>query len=125
MTVHHRQNGMTLISWILLIVLIGFVGLFGFKLFPIYLEYYSVRSALKTVAQNVQSEETPAQIRVSISNLFDVNSINDIQPDQVKITADPDSNKVILTLDYDQRTNFLANIDLLVHFHVSYQANPH
>lgn len=125
MNSHHRQRGMTLISWIILIILVAFIGLFIFKLVPIYLEYYSVRGAIKSVSQNIEANETPAQIYVALDEIFDVNSINDIQPQQVKISTDPNSNTILLTLDYDQRTNFVANVDLLVHFHVQDKATPH
>src|SRR5690242_8943213 len=74
-----RQSGLTMISWIILIGLIGFVGMFGFKLMPIYLEYGSVNKALTTAASGATSGETPAQLRSTINELFDVNSINDIQ----------------------------------------------
>lgn len=117
-----RQSGMTMVSWILLIGLIGFVGIFGFKLFPIYMEYRSIDSALTTAAKNVEPGETPAQIRVSISGLFDVNSINDIKPEDIDIKTDPDTKAVVLTLDYNPSTNFIGNIDLVAHFQKTYTA---
>ena len=120
-----RQAGMTLISWIILILLVGFVALFGFRLFPIYLEYYAVNGALKSVTKDIQQGETPAQIYVTIDNLFNVNSINDIKSTDVKISTPQDSNSITLTLDYDSRTNFIGNIDLLVHFHIVKKATAH
>lgn len=117
-----RQSGLTMISWILLIGLIGFVGIFGFKLIPIYMEYSSINSALMTAAKNATSGESPAQLRVSISGLFDVNSINVIKPEDVDIKVDPDTKAMVMDLDYEARTNFVANIDLVVHFQKSYTA---
>lgn len=125
MNMRKRQSGLTMVSWIILIALIGFVGVFAFKLFPIYMEYSSINSALTTAAKNASSDETPAQIRTSISALFDVNSINDIKPEDIDIKKDPDTKSMVLTLDFNPTTNFIYNIDLVVHFHKTYAAGAH
>ncbi len=122
MAMRKHQTGMTMISWILLIGLIGFVGIFGFKLIPIYMDYFAINKAMTTVQKNLQPGETPAQIRSSIDNLFDVNSINVIKPDDVDIKVDPDTKAIVMNVSYDERSNFIANIDLLVHFEKTYSA---
>ncbi|MGE5625779.1 MAG: DUF4845 domain-containing protein [Bacillota bacterium] len=120
-----RQSGLTMISWILLIGLIGFVGMFGFKLMPIYLEYNSINKSLSTVAAGATAGETPAQLRSSIDNLFDVNSINDIKASDIDVKVDPDTKGMVLGLDYNPSTNFVANIDLVVHFQKTYPVAAH
>ncbi|HEX2668682.1 MAG TPA: DUF4845 domain-containing protein [Gammaproteobacteria bacterium] len=119
------QSGLTMITWIILIAMIGFIGVFGFKLMPIYLEYNSINNSLTTVSKQVTSGETPAQIRSNISSLLDVNSVSVIKADDVEIKQDPDTKALVMNLDYDARTNFIANIDLVVHFEKTYTANAH
>src|SRR5579859_8189874 len=108
MAMRKHQTGMTMISWIILIGLVGFVGIFGFKLLPIYMDYFAINKAMTTVAKSVQAGEAPAQIRVSISGMFDVNSINIIKPEDVQIKTDPDTKAVTMSVNYDARTNFIA-----------------
>jgi hypothetical protein len=120
-----HQTGLTMITWIVLIGMIGFIGIFGFKLIPIYMEYSSINSALTTVSKQATANETPAQIRSSINGLFDVNSINVIKPEDIEIKQDPDTKSLVLNLDYDARTNFIANVDLVVHFEKTYSAGGH
>jgi hypothetical protein len=120
-----RQSGLTMISWAVLIALIGFVGMFGFKLMPIYMEYSSINSALTTAAKDASSGEAPAKIRSSISSLFDVNNIDVIKASDVDIKQDPDTKAIVLGIDYDARTNFVANVDLIVHFEKTYTAGVH
>lgn len=122
MTMRSRQGGMTMISWILLIGLIGFVGIFAFKLIPVYLDYFSLNKAMMTVAKNLQPGETPQQIQFAISSAFDINSVNVVKYTDVSIKVDPDTKAVTLGVDYDDRTNFLANIDLVAHFEKTYTA---
>lgn len=125
MAMRKHQTGITMISWILLIGLIGFAGIFGFKLIPIYLNYYTLNKAMINVAQNLQAGESPQQIRIGISGIFDVNSVNVIKPKDVDIKIDPDTKAVVLGIGYDERTNFIANIDLIVHFEKTYAAGGH
>ncbi|HEV2110137.1 MAG TPA: DUF4845 domain-containing protein [Gammaproteobacteria bacterium] len=123
MAMRKHQTGLTMISWIILIGLIGFVGIFGFKLIPIYLDYFAVNRAMITAVKNLQSGESPQQIRIALSGVFDVNSVNVIKPDDVEIKIDPDTKAVVMNVNYDARTNFIANIDLVVHFEKSYPAS--
>ncbi len=121
-----HQAGLTLISWIILILLIGFVAMFGFRLFPIYMEYYSINASMNTAAHRIQVGETPAQIRLSIDNLFTINGVNDVTPGKnVTISSPQADNTITLTLRYDERVSFIGNVDLLVHFHKIYRATPH
>lgn len=125
MAMRKYQTGMTMISWILLIGLIGFAGIFGFKLIPIYLDYYTLNKAMVNVAQNLQPGQSPQQIRINISGIFDVNSVSVVKPNDVGIKIDPDTKAVVLSIAYDERTNFIANIDLIVHFEKTYAAGGH
>ena len=114
------QGGLTMITWVLLIGMVGFIGLFAFKLIPIYMDYSTINSALTTVAKDMTPQETPAQIKSAIDNIFDVNSVNSVKVDDIVIKPDPDTKAMTLGLDYDARTNFVANIDLVVHFEKTY-----
>lgn len=125
MAMRKHQTGITMISWILLIGLIGFVGIFGFKLLPIYLENFSINKAMTTVAKGLQPGESPQQVLFAISGVFDVNSVNAIKPEDVKIKIDPDTKAIVMYVNYDARTNFIANVDLVVHFEKSYSAGGH
>lgn len=125
MTMRSRQGGMTMISWIVLIGLIGFVGIFAFKLIPIYMDYYSINRALVQVSQQLQPGESPQQVFMSISSAFDINSVNAISDKDVSIKIDPDTKTAVLGIDYDQRTSFLGNVDLIVHFEKNYPAGAH
>ncbi|HVC28936.1 MAG TPA: DUF4845 domain-containing protein [Gammaproteobacteria bacterium] len=123
---NHHQSGLTLISWILLIALIMFVVWFGIRLFPIYMEYYSINTSINTVASHIEVGETPQQIRGSIDSLFTINSVRDVSvKDIITIAPTDDGTGLILTLDYDSQSSFIGNVDLLVHFHRTYTAHPH
>jgi hypothetical protein len=116
------QGGLTMITWILLIAMIGFIGLFAFKLIPIYMDFYTINNALTTVAKDVTATESPVQVKQAIDNIFDVNSVNAVKVDDIGIKPGTDGKGLELDLDYDARTNFVANVDLVVHFEKTYTA---
>ncbi|MGA9855964.1 MAG: DUF4845 domain-containing protein [Gammaproteobacteria bacterium] len=125
---NHHQSGLTLISWIVLILMFVFIFWFGFTLFPIYMQYYSINSIVQKKAQEITVGEMPQQILHSMDMTFTINGVQDtaLTPEKVlTITPSEDGNGLIFTLDYDRRNNFIGNIDLFVHFHKTYKAIPH
>lgn len=125
MNTRKSQTGLTMISWVILLLLIGFVGLFGFKLVPLYMDYATINAALKNVVHDSSESNSASGIHSAIEKQFNVNNVEVISADDVKIGSDPNTSNTTLTLDYDARTNFVANIDLVVHFHKVYQVVVH
>lgn len=125
MNTRNNQVGLTMISWIILIALIGFVALFGFKLVPVYMDYMTINAALTNVAHNTAAGTSASGVHSAIEKQFNVNDVEVISADNVKIGTDPTSNNMTMTLDYDARTGFVANVDLVAHFHKVYQVAEH
>lgn len=123
-----HQSGLTLISWLIILALVAFVFWFGFSLFPIYYQYYAINKVVQTTAQQVEAGETATQVLHSMDMKFTINGVQDpsLTPEKVvTIAPAPNGTSLILTLDYDARTSFIGNVDLMVHFHNTYQATPH
>lgn len=125
MNTRNSQTGLTMISWIILLFLIGFVALFGFKLVPIYMDYMTINAALTNIAHNTAADTSASAVHSAIEKQFNVNAVSVISADDVKIGTDPNTNNLTLTLDYDARTGFVANVDLIAHFHKVYQVAGH
>ena len=63
-----RNKGLTLIVFIVVIALIGFVGIVAFRSIPIYSEFFTIKRILKQI--NVDSADTtPQQIRNQFEDL--------------------------------------------------------
>ena len=122
MSQRKHQTGLTMITWIILIAMIGFIGIFAFKLIPIYMDYYTINNALTTVAKGATAGESPVQLKKAIDNVFDVNSVTAVKVDDIEIKPDSDGKGLVMNLNYDARTDFVANVDLVVHFEKTYTA---
>lgn len=123
-----HQSGLTLISWLIILALVAFVFWFCFSLFPLYYQYYAINNVVRTTAQQVTAGETPTQIQHGMDMKFTINGVQDpnLTPEKVvSIVPATNGTSLIVTLDYDARTSFIGNVDLMVHFHNVYQATPH
>ncbi|MGH8372668.1 MAG: DUF4845 domain-containing protein, partial [Gammaproteobacteria bacterium] len=72
MNTRKRQAGLTMISWTLLILLIGFVALFGFKLVPLYMDYMTINAALTNIAHDSAAGTSASGIRSAIGKQLNV-----------------------------------------------------
>ena len=91
-----RQRGLTLSGLLLICALVIVVALLGFKLFPAYAEYLTVKNALNEIVRNPEYRSSTREIqaaferRVTIDNIRAVNSRDleiDKQGDNVSISA--------------------------------------
>lgn len=111
-----RQNGITLIGWIVLLVPVAIVGYAAIRLTPVYLNYMKVAKALDTIAEeNAGSEQVnPAAVRVALEKQFDIDAIN--YPPVSAVLVARDGQKWVLTANYEDIVPMFADVSLLVKF---------
>lgn len=112
MTSHIDQKGMTFIGWVIVLAIIGFFAMVVIKLVPIYLEYQSVVSAMQAVA--AEDNRTPGEIRASLGKKLDINNVTVVKAADFEILREDGG--ITLAIEYEARTNFVANIDIVVNF---------
>ena len=113
-----RQRGASFLLWLVLIVILGFGMVVGFKLFPVYLNGYAVEKILNEVAQDSKGKGyTKKIIWKSISRRLDVNSISDLTYDD--LTFKRESGNSTIGIDYEVRKHLFANIDAVIVFKFS------
>lgn len=110
-----RQQGITFMGFVLLMVLIGFFALLGLKLVPVYLDHYKVLSVLKSLEND---KDLPSRSRDEILKTFekrwDIDMIDSVTKDDVTITKD--MHRIKVQIAYDVTKPILGNVDALVHF---------
>lgn len=112
-----RQKGLTLISMIIVLAVLGFFAFAAMKLIPVYTEYMGVVKSMKAVADSPNaSEKSLEQIRRDLSLSYAVQYVDDntIPPDGVKLETAGGARRLRIT--YDKVVPFLYNISLLAHF---------
>jgi len=111
----HKQRGITLIGFIFVLSFALFIAFIGMKIGPIYMEYYSVVSAMNGVASERGSANlSPYDIRVKVLNRLYVSySAENVKEKHIKLTR---KNGVHLRIAYEVRKPVIGNLDVVAMF---------
>ena len=119
MELKNKQKGMTLIGWMLSLAIIGFFVLFGLRLAPLYLDYFSLRDMINDISKEASSRNmTQGQIWRALEKRLDMNYIDYITQEHLKLKRH--GKKTNIALNYEAKRPFFGNINLVVDF--SYEA---
>ncbi len=116
-TLMNRQNmqGLSILTWLVVLAIGGLLLLATIRLVPVYLEYSSVR----TVINNVISDSNTTmlsehQIRDTIAKRFQVNRVENLTASDLDIKKD--GVRLSIKVDYEVREPLVANVGLVVTF---------
>ena len=110
-----KQNGLTLIGFVIVLGFVIFVSYIGMKIAPIYMEYYGVVSAMNGVAKERGSANlSPYDIRVRVLNRLYVSySADNVKEQNIKLVR---RNGVHLRIAYEVRKPVIGNLDVIATF---------
>ncbi len=104
-----REDGMTAVGIMILVIFVGLFAFGGLRLTPVYLNYLKVAGVLDGAYEEFDSKNASrAAIRRSIQRRFDVDSVSIITPRDIKVTAD--SGDFLVEAVYDHTVPFIGNI---------------
>ena len=112
-----HQRGLGMLQWALVIAIAGFFLLFAFKVVPLYAENRYVESALRSLQSSGEKLEqmTDGEINKKLNNFYLVNNVRSEGPTKnIKVVRE--SEKAVVTIDYETRVPLFWNIDLVVSF---------
>lgn len=109
-----KQQGLSIIGFIIVLAMAVFVSYLGMRIVPLYMEYYSVVSALNGVASERGSARlSPYDIKVKVLNRLYVSYSENVKESHIKITR---GNGVNLRVKYEVRTPIMGNLDVIARF---------
>jgi Domain of unknown function (DUF4845) len=112
-----HQRGLGMLQWALVIAVAGFFLLFAFKVIPLYVENRYVESALRSLETGGEKLEqmTDTEIKSKLNNFYMINNVRSEGP-TTSIKVMRESEKAVVTVDYETRVPLFWNIDLVVSF---------
>lgn len=112
-----HQRGLGMLQWALVIAIAGFFLLFAFKVVPLYAENRYVESALRSLETSGEKLEqmTDAEITKKLNNFYMINNVRSEGPTK-NIKIERESEKAVVTVDYETRVPLFYNIDLVLSF---------
>jgi len=110
-----HQQGLTLISWMVVIAIALFFVMIGLKMVPTYLENYSIKQVLASVEQDRSLREMDrAELKRTILKRFKINSVYEFNRDDLKISKADDGLKI--SIDYEVRKPVVGNVAVVMTF---------
>ena len=111
-----KQSGLTFIGFVIVLAIAGLFIYVGMKLVPMYTEYYSVKKALASLANEdgIANVAAPVVKERFFKRLYMSYALN-IKREHVKIERRETSWVVIV--DYETRRPLIANLDVVGKFH--------
>ena len=109
------QGGMTMLGFLITLSVVILFLFCGMKIVPMYIEYYSVKKALASIANEQDtSSATKDKIRAMFARHITIDYVKIIKPDMLKIEATDSGFN--LTVDYERRAELIANLDVVGRF---------
>ena len=110
------QRGMTLISWIALLLVVAFFGLFASRTVPAYFDYWTIVSVAEGVQGDPALQDAPrAEVRSKLNTRMRINDVDDLGYDSISIRTGSGGG-LRLVVQYEVREHLLGNIDLVLRF---------
>ena len=113
-----KQQGMTFIGLVLVIAVVIFLAVIGMKVVPAYIEFSSVKNAIKYVAKDAKfSTMSKKEIASAFDKSASTGYITVIKGSDLVIEKNETGN--VVTADYQVTLPIVANASVLLDFHAT------
>ena len=110
-----RQSGVTLTGMVLASVVVILVLLLGFKLVPVYTEYYAIQKNFKALADDpALKNASRKQVAVAFAARATVDDIRSIGSEDVQVTKAGDG--IVVSAEYEKRVHLFHNVSACFEF---------
>lgn len=116
-----HQQGVTGLGWLIILGLIAFFVSIGLKLFPIYVEYFNVKSSLASLEKTSGvSRMSKLEVRSLLMKKLNINDIKNVKKKNIKVNKR--SGAVIVNIDYTVTTPLVGPLSLIAEFNESIES---
>ena len=110
-----KQGGMTMLGFLITLGVGMFFVYCGMKIVPMYIEFYSVKKALASIANEQDtSNASKEKIRAMFTRHLTIDYVSIVKPEMLKI--DSTDSGYNLTVAYERREPLFANLDVVGKF---------
>lgn len=110
-----KQHGLSLFGFILIAILVAAAAVTFFRVVPAYSQYFSIKSTISRLVKD-SAGQTPAAIRETFSKNAQIGYIEDVKPQDLKITQV--GNVTRISVAYEKVVPLVANVSLLFDFRI-------
>ncbi len=111
-----RQAGLTLISWIIVLVFLLFQGVIAMKVIPVYLTDASVKTIMEKLPDDPEAHGLSAKkLKIMVAKRLNINSVYSVPVSSIIVKKSRGVN--VVTIDYEPRGTLFGNLEYIVSFH--------
>ena len=109
-----RQRGLSLLGLLLMSALLIAVVLLGFKLFPAYAEYFTVKKALSEIVRNPEYRGSAREIQAAFERRATIDNIKAVSSKDLEISKQGDG--VSVSASWSVKVPLLYNVSACMDF---------
>ena len=110
-----KQQGLTFISWIIILVFLLFQGVIAMNVLPVYITDSSVKKIMEVLPSDPKARGlTTRDLKVLLAKRLNINSIYDVTAEHITVKKKRDYNHV--TIEYEPRGKLIGNLEYIVSF---------
>ena len=110
-----KQDGMSMMSWLIVLAVVVFFILVGIKMIPTYLENYSIKQVLKNMESDREVRKmSPIEMKKSFIKRLKINSVYEFDRDAIKIKKERLG--MSFKVDYEVRKPVAGNVAIVMTF---------
>ena len=111
------QSGLSMTGFLIVLTLAIFFAYCGMKIGPMYMEFYSVKQALKGIAEdNSVASSSKDQIRILFQRRLEMSYASYVKTLNV-LKFENGQNGKMMVVDYERRETLFGNLDVVGKFH--------
>lgn len=115
------QQGMSLLSWLIVLGVVAFIASTAFKMMPHYLDYMALDKAITSVESDSAAQvRTVREFYTHVGKGMQVNGVRDIDLEKV-LKVEVANNEFRAHLEYEKREPMIRNLDLVARFEKDYR----
>lgn len=110
-----KQKGLTMISWIVVIVFLLFQAVIAMNVLPVYITDSSVKEIVAALPDDIEARDASTQqLKSLVIKRLNINSVYSVKSEHVKVKQGRDEN--IVTIEYEPRGKLVGNLEFIVSF---------
>lgn len=111
-----RQRGMTLISAIVLLIMVGILVLAAARLVPIYIRAFNIGASLDAIRSEATTQTIP-RLHTDLNNQLMINGLSNLRAADFRFIRH--GNELTISISRQLRGGFIANLDFMLLYHHS------
>ena len=111
-----KQQGVTITSLVIALVIVIFTALLGFKLIPAFMEFRAMKSAISAIARERQGG-TVTEIRRAFESRQAIDDFQSVKASDLDISKN--GNQVVIAFAYRKEVPLFANVGVYIDFRAS------